>query len=131
MLGDALWEDISEEDFKSATLGESNFFERIKRVVALFASRLEVLSGRGDAKPDVILCCIPQPVIDYCATRMIRESGTSARVPLLHVRSIAAVLDRLSRMQWCPERRRALQRPSLRCDGPRRRSSERRVSCLT
>lgn len=78
VLGDALWEDIRDDELKTA-LGETNFFERIKRVVALYAAKLEVLAGRGDARPDLIICCIPQNVIDFCAVRMTRGGRLERR----------------------------------------------------
>src|SRR5207249_2686669 len=47
------------------------FHERIRRVVNLYVRAIEVLAQR-DPTPNVILCCIPQDVIQYCTVRITR-----------------------------------------------------------
>jgi hypothetical protein len=68
-----LWGDTWREAIRAnelqAALDEPNFHERVKRVVGLYLKGIEVLAQR-DPKPQVILCCIPQPVIDYCTAVM-------------------------------------------------------------
>jgi hypothetical protein len=48
-----------------AAIGESEDFRRIKRVVDVYIDAIEVLRSR-DPQPNVILCCMPQDVIDHC-----------------------------------------------------------------
>ena len=48
-----------------AAIGESEDFRRIKHVVDLYIDAIEVLCSR-DPQPNVILCCMPQDVIDHC-----------------------------------------------------------------
>ena len=49
-------------------LKDPNFYERIKRVVKLYVDAVETLAGRQPV-PDVIMCCIPQNVIDLCTVK--------------------------------------------------------------
>src|SRR5712691_7358017 len=63
-FGDAWRETIKKSDLDAA-LREVNFHGRICRVITLYVGAIEVLAGR-DPKPNVILCCIPQEVIDLC-----------------------------------------------------------------
>jgi len=51
----------------SAALEPTNFFARISKVVQLYTNKIETLAQR-DPQPNVILCCIPQDVIDHCTT---------------------------------------------------------------
>lgn len=92
VLGEAGWEDLREEELRAA-LGEPNFYERIRRIVHLYARKIEILGGR-DPRPDVILCCIPQSVIDVCATRTTRGGDVERRRIPAHERAaqIAAAM---------------------------------------
>ena len=65
---DTWHESIRQEDLDKA-LSALNFAERIKKVVRLYVRCIDVLSQR-DPRPNVILCCIPQDVIDYCTVRV-------------------------------------------------------------
>src|SRR5439155_4405938 len=44
---------------------------RIKKVIYLYAQAIETLAGR-DPNPQVILCCIPQEVVDTCTVGIAR-----------------------------------------------------------
>jgi len=70
IFGDTWREIIKETDFRAA-LSPANFYERVKRVVQIYIKRIEVLSQR-DPNPNVIICCIPQEVIDYCTVHRTR-----------------------------------------------------------
>jgi hypothetical protein len=76
-FGDPWREMIRKSDIDLA-LRETNFYERIKRVVDLYLEAIEVLAGR-DPKPNVILCCIPQDVIDLCTVRTTQTGEVKRR----------------------------------------------------
>jgi hypothetical protein len=68
LFGDPWREAFRSSDLDDA-LGPANFFERIKRVVKLYARGIEILRGR-DPRPNVVMCCIPQNVIEQCTVRV-------------------------------------------------------------
>src|SRR5262245_18813758 len=68
--GDTWREAIKQSDFASA-LSAVNFYDRIKAVVRLYVDAIRVLSER-DPRPNVVLCCIPQEVIDVCTVKTER-----------------------------------------------------------
>jgi len=82
-LGDTWRETIKESAFRSATT-KPEFEERVKAVVQLYVKAIEILAGR-EPRPNVVLCCIPQEVIDNCTTQKKHpkasklQSGTSGR----------------------------------------------------
>lgn len=84
--------DTWRETFRKGELDEAlqhaDFYERIRKVVALYVRALEVLAGR-EPRPQVVLCCIPQEVIDYC-TVQVTKSGAEKRIktPKLRRRSV-------------------------------------------
>lgn len=78
-FGDTWRESLRDKDIADILLIPS-FEERIKRLVNLYAGAVEVLANR-DPKPNVILCCIPQDVIDYCTVKRTR-SGEVKRVKI-------------------------------------------------
>lgn len=63
-FGDAWRESIRESDIRSA-LATQDYPLRVKNVVRLYVQALEVLAAR-DQQPHVVLCCMPQEVIDNC-----------------------------------------------------------------
>lgn len=67
VFGDTWNEPFGPKELERA-LEPSDYYDRIKRVVTLYIQGIEVLAGR-EPKPDVILCCIPQEVIDVCTVR--------------------------------------------------------------
>lgn len=71
------WREVVRNTAIEEALKETNFYERIKRVVDLYIGAIEVLAGR-DPRPNVVLCCIPQEVIDLC-TVVTRQSGEVKR----------------------------------------------------
>jgi len=77
IFGDTWREIIAEGDLQTA-LSPENFYERVKSVVKLYISAIEVLSQR-DPHPNVIICCIPQSVIDYCTVRTTRAGEIKRR----------------------------------------------------
>lgn len=77
-FGDAWRESIRDSDFRSA-LATDDYAQRVKNVVRLYVRALEVLAAR-DQQPHVVLCCMPQEVIDSCTvedrrarTKRLRE----------------------------------------------------------
>jgi uncharacterized protein Usg len=64
VFGDTWVESLKATELRTA-LDITNFYERVKEVVTLYIKGIEILAQR-DPRPDVILCCIPQEVIDYC-----------------------------------------------------------------
>lgn len=76
VCGEAWRETIKESDIEKA-LKPVAFNERLKETIRLYVHAIEVLSQR-DPKPNVILCCIPQNIIDTC-TVQITKSGELKR----------------------------------------------------
>jgi hypothetical protein len=72
------WCELLNDTLIDNALKLPNIFNRIKEVVSLFITAIETLSQR-DPRPDVILCCIPQAVIDYCTTR-VTKAGEVKRI---------------------------------------------------
>jgi len=76
VVGDTWRESIRDADLRLA-LANTEFQDRVKQVVALYVRAVEVLAGR-EPRPDVVLCCISQEVIDQCTVQKKRP-----RVPRL------------------------------------------------
>jgi len=79
ILGDTWHETVDSQELSRA-LAFPNFYERIKRTVDLYAKAVETLAGR-EPHPSMVLCCLPQDVIDYCTVRATR-GGEVRRVRL-------------------------------------------------
>jgi hypothetical protein len=77
LYGDAWRESIRDVDIRLAA-GSVNFEDRVRDVIHLYARAIEVLSAR-DPKPDVILCCIPQEIVDTCVVRRGRPTPKPKR----------------------------------------------------
>lgn len=73
-FGDAWRESIRDVELKTA-LSNSEYAQRVKSVVRLYLHALEVLAAR-DQRPDVVLCCMPQEVIDSCT---VEDRGARAK----------------------------------------------------
>lgn len=82
IFGDTWRESFKAGDLQTA-LDIVNFYERVRRVIDLYIRGIETLAQR-DPKPGVILCCIPQEVIDYCTVRVTR-AGEVKRVKISRV----------------------------------------------
>jgi hypothetical protein len=77
IFGDT-WRECIKDNELQTVLGVANFYDRVKKVVSLYIKGIEVLAQR-DPRPNVILCCIPQEVINYCTVRVTR-SGMVKRI---------------------------------------------------
>jgi len=77
--GDTWNEPFAPRELEKA-LEPPDYFERIKRVVALYIRNIEILAGR-EPQPTAILCCIPQEVIDVCTVRKTK-GGEIKRIKL-------------------------------------------------
>lgn len=86
VYGDTWREAIKTEAFKDV-LGLSNFYDRVKRVVQLYVRGIEVLAGR-EPSPDVVLCCIPQNVVDTCTVRR-SKTGEERRIRMTKSEKLA------------------------------------------
>jgi hypothetical protein len=86
VYGDTWREAIRSEAFKDV-LGLANFYERVKRVVQLYVRAVEVLAGR-EPTPHVILCCIPQEVVDTCTVRR-SKTGEERRIRITKSEKLA------------------------------------------
>lgn len=76
IFGDAWRESIRDASFKTA-LASSEYSARVKNVIQLYVHAIEVLAGR-EPKPHVVLCCIPQEVVDSCT---VQDRKTGRRRP--------------------------------------------------
>jgi hypothetical protein len=63
-FGDAWRESIRDSDIRTA-LASEDYAQRVKNVVRIYVRALEVLAAR-DQQPHVVLCCMPQEIIDSC-----------------------------------------------------------------
>lgn len=72
VYGEAWRETVSLSALQKAIGEASSFEDRVGRVGDLYIGAIEVLAQR-DQRPDVILCCLPQEVVDHC---VVREDGT-------------------------------------------------------
>lgn len=79
IFGNTWRESFKPADLQSA-LESTNFYDRVKGVVNLYVKNIKILSQRGP-KPNVILCCIPKEVIDFCTVRM-KHGGEFKRVKI-------------------------------------------------
>lgn len=66
IYGDTWREQIKDGQIDKA-IEIGNFYARIEQIIKIYTEAIMTLSQR-DPKPNVILCCIPQKVIDYCTT---------------------------------------------------------------
>jgi len=66
--GDAWRETIPAKELQTA-LSIPNFYERIRAIGRLYLECIETLSQR-EPRPGVIICCIPQEVIDFCTVKV-------------------------------------------------------------
>ena len=72
------WRESIKIDHLNEALAIGNFYERVKKVVALYIKGIEILAQR-DPKPSVILCCIPDEVIELC-TVATKHGGEIKRI---------------------------------------------------
>ncbi len=77
VFGDT-WEEVIKKKELQTALDAANFYERVRDIVSLYVKGIEILAQR-DPHPDVILCCIPQEVIDYCTVR-VGKAGELKRI---------------------------------------------------
>jgi hypothetical protein len=80
ITGDTWHESIKETSLQAA-VGEPDFTERIKKVTGLYIRAIETLATHREPRPHVILCCIPQEVIDYCTVQVTR-AGEVKRIKI-------------------------------------------------
>jgi hypothetical protein len=76
-FGDTWRESIRESEIKTA-VSTPDYSQRVKSVVGLYIRALEVLAAR-DPRPDVVLCCMPQDVIDSCTVEDRRARAKRLR----------------------------------------------------
>nr|MDZ8063832.1 hypothetical protein [Nostoc sp. EkiNYC01] len=101
IFGDTWRETIKQDKFQEAIDSTNNFYERIKRVVNLYTQAIEILSER-EPRPQVILCCIPQAVIDYCTVR-VKQGGEIKRVRLTKSERQSLKAAQLGQLSLFPE----------------------------
>ena len=77
IFGDT-WREIIREKELQVALSPANFYERVKKIVKRYIDGIEILSQR-DPNPNVIICCIPQGVIDYCTVRTTKAGEIKRR----------------------------------------------------
>jgi hypothetical protein len=90
------WREALNGSALQAALDAPNFYDRIKKVVTLYIRAIEVLAQR-DPRPHVILCCIPQGVIDYCTVR-IGSTGENRRLRFSRMERWAQRLTRVGQL---------------------------------
>lgn len=76
-FGDVWRESIRDVEIKTA-LADPEFSQRVKNVVRLYLRAIEVLAAR-DPRPAVVLCCMPQDVIDSCTVEDRRARAKRLR----------------------------------------------------
>ncbi len=76
ITGETWRESIKDSAIKEA-VGIQDFNSRLRAVVDLYEKAIEVLSQR-DPPPQVIICALPQPIVDFCTVKRT-QSGTIKR----------------------------------------------------
>ncbi|MCC6588152.1 MAG: hypothetical protein IT168_15780 [Bryobacterales bacterium] len=76
-LGDVWRETIKESAYRTAT-SKPEFADRVKAVIGLYVKSIEILAGR-EPRPDIVLCCLPQNVIDTCTVQKRRPRPTKLK----------------------------------------------------
>ena len=71
IFGD-LWRATIKDGKLLAAAGKPVFQDRIREVVKLYLDAIEILGGR-EPKPNVVLCCIPQSIVDTCTVQKAAE----------------------------------------------------------
>ena len=77
--GEAWREPVRDSDIGLA-LARPTFEDQVSHLVDLYVNAVEVLAT-NDPKPDVVVCCIPQEVVDKCAVRRTGAVIRRARRP--------------------------------------------------
>jgi hypothetical protein len=78
VFGDTWRESIKDSELRNA-ISKPVFEDRVKEVVRLFAKAVEILAGR-EPRPDVVLCCISQEVIDQCTVQNKRPRAARIHI---------------------------------------------------
>jgi len=105
VLAASLRHAIPSEDLADA-LKTRDFFARIQRIAALYVRSVETLEAR-DPRPSVVLCCIPQEVIDVCTIKRTR-SGLIQRIKMTPEERRAKAEAASPQLQLFPETRSSL-----------------------
>ncbi len=80
IFGDTWREPIKDSAYKAA-LAVPDFYDRVKTVVHLYAEALETIASR-EPQPQVVLCCIPQDIVDSCTVQKGRRARRKPSPPL-------------------------------------------------
>lgn len=80
-FGDTWRESIRDSEIRGA-ISDGEYAKRVKNVVTLYTRAIETLSAR-EPRPDVVLCCIPQEIIDSCT---VEDRGSRSK----RLRALAA-----------------------------------------
>ena len=78
IFGDTWRESFRGQDLQDAIDQASDFHDRIQRVIRLYIQAIEVLHAR-EPRPNVILCCIPQEVVDFCTVKVTKGGEVKRR----------------------------------------------------
>ncbi len=89
IFGDTWREYIRNEQIERAIKIE-NFYSKIDQIIKIYLEAIAILSQR-DPKPNVILCCIPQNVIDHCTKKMTGGEHKRIRISKSESRALEAV----------------------------------------
>lgn len=82
VYGEAWRETVAVPTLQRALAEATNFDDRVDRIIDLYIGAIEVLAQR-DHRPDIILCCLPQEVVDQCTVRASngRAKGLKTATP--------------------------------------------------
>lgn len=100
MYGDTWRESISTRNLSEA-LALPNYYERVKSVVNLYVRAIEVLAQR-EPQPNVIICCIPQEVVDLCTVRKT-NAGETKRIKKSKAEKKAELIARTGQLFLFPD----------------------------
>lgn len=82
------WQERIQYEKIVVALREADFETRIRRIIRLYVDAIQVLSERNP-RPSVVLCCIPQDIIDLCTVR-VGSGGQVSRRKLTPAEKVAA-----------------------------------------
>lgn len=105
IYGDTWCETIDRSELDSAVKAPA-LRERIRRVINLYVDGIKTLSER-DPRPDVILCCFSQDVVDHCAVYRT-QAGIEKRFKISKLERELARLAQIGQMTLFSELNAAL-----------------------
>ena len=79
LISGSTWREAFRPADLAKAISEVRFEDRVTAVADLYIQALQTLSQR-EPRPDVVVCCVPEEVIDYCTTRPAGDRSQRRRL---------------------------------------------------